>query len=148
MRFCAMRKGISISVTAEDRVGLDAVVGDRNSPQKHVWRVYRPADRRWQGTVAITHAVGKDKRAVWRRQERFMREGIERLTRDKTRLSRTPRGKSGCTGISASPFISPRPPAPGPMLSRASCRTRRAEAAARRLQIDHRVRRRSTASSP
>ena len=33
-----MRKGISITVTPADWVRLDAIVRDRNSPQKHVWR--------------------------------------------------------------------------------------------------------------
>jgi hypothetical protein len=33
-----MRKGISITVTSADRVRLDAIVRDRKSPQKHVWR--------------------------------------------------------------------------------------------------------------
>jgi transposase len=42
------------------------------------------------GTVAIMRAVGKDKRAVWRWQERFMHEGIAGLTRDRTRPSRIP----------------------------------------------------------
>jgi hypothetical protein len=32
-----MREGIDIEVRA-DRARLVAVVGDRNSPQKHVWR--------------------------------------------------------------------------------------------------------------
>jgi len=86
-----MRKGISITVTSADRVRLDAIVGDRNSPQKHVWRariVLLTADGK--GTNAITQAVGKDKTVVWRWQERFMREGIDGLTRDKTRPSRIP----------------------------------------------------------
>jgi transposase len=86
-----MRKGISIVVTAADRVGLDAIVRHRNSPQKHVWRariVLLSADG--IGTVAIMRAVGKDKRAVWRWQERFMHEGIAGLTRDRTRPSRIP----------------------------------------------------------
>jgi hypothetical protein len=34
-----MRKGITISVTPADRVRLDAIARDRNSPQKHVWRI-------------------------------------------------------------------------------------------------------------
>src|SRR5579859_2090479 len=91
VRFCAMRKGISISVTREDRRRLNAIVADRNSPQKHVWRariVLLTADG--AGTVAIMRAVGKDKRAVWRWQERFMQEGVAGLTRDKTRPSRIP----------------------------------------------------------
>jgi hypothetical protein len=33
-----MREGISIGVGAADRERLAAVVADRNSPQKHVWR--------------------------------------------------------------------------------------------------------------
>jgi hypothetical protein len=33
-----MRKGIVVDVTAADRARLEAVVTDRNSRQKHVWR--------------------------------------------------------------------------------------------------------------
>jgi hypothetical protein len=33
-----MRKGIVVDVTATDRARLEAVVANRNSPQKHVWR--------------------------------------------------------------------------------------------------------------
>ena len=33
-----MRKGIEIEVSAADRARLEAIVADRNSPQKHVWR--------------------------------------------------------------------------------------------------------------
>jgi transposase len=86
-----MRKGISITVTAEDRVRLDAIIGNRNSPQKHVWRariVALSADG--NGTLAIARAVGKGKTVVWRWQERFMYEGVDGLTRDKTRPSRIP----------------------------------------------------------
>src|ERR1700751_5717061 len=86
-----MRKGISVTVTSADRVRLHAVVRDRNSPQKHVWRdriVLLTADGK--GTNAITQALGKDKTVVWRWQERFMHEGIDGLTRDKTRPSRIP----------------------------------------------------------
>ena len=86
-----MRKGISITVTPADRVRLNAIVRDGNSPQKHVWRariIVLTADG--QGTNAITRAVGKDKTVVWRWQERFMHEGVAGLTRDKTRPSRIP----------------------------------------------------------
>src|SRR5271155_3721512 len=86
-----MRKGISITVTPVDLVQLEAIVRDRNSPQKHVWRariVLLTADG--QGTNAITRAVGKDKTVVWRWQERFMHDGVAGLTRDKTRPSRIP----------------------------------------------------------
>jgi transposase len=86
-----MRKGISITVTAEDRVRLDTIIRNRNSPQKHVWRariIVLTADG--EGTTAITRAVGKGKTVVWRWQERFMHEGVEGLTRDKSRPSRIP----------------------------------------------------------
>src|SRR6059058_5090636 len=86
-----MRKGISITVTPADRVRLQSIIRNRNSPQKHVWRariVILTADG--NGTSAITRAVGKGKTVVWRWQERFMREGVEGLTRDKTRPSRIP----------------------------------------------------------
>ena len=86
-----MRKGISIEVTPADRVRLDAIIRDRNSPQKHVWRariVVLTADG--TGTIAMTRAVGKGKTVVWRWQERFMQEGVAGLTRDKTRPSRLP----------------------------------------------------------
>jgi transposase len=86
-----MRKGISITVTPDERFQLDAIVRDRNSPQKHVWRariVLLTADGK--GTSAITRALGKDKTAVWRWQERFMQAGVAGLTRDKTRPSRIP----------------------------------------------------------
>src|SRR5260370_1104470 len=38
MRVWGMRTGISIDVSPATRVRLDAIVADRNSPQKHVWR--------------------------------------------------------------------------------------------------------------
>jgi transposase len=42
------------------------------------------------GTVEIMRQTGKSKPAVWRWQERFMRDGVEGLLRDKTRPSRIP----------------------------------------------------------
>ena len=71
-----MRAGISITVTPEDRVQSESVVGDRNTPQKHVWRariILLTADG--IGTNGIVRAVGKDKTAIWRWQERFMQAG-------------------------------------------------------------------------
>jgi transposase len=87
-----MRTGISIDVTASDRERLLAIVADRNSPQKHVWRariVLLSADG--HGTAAIMRQVGVAKTAVWRWQQRFMRAGVDGLLRDKTRPSRIPR---------------------------------------------------------
>jgi len=84
-----MRPGIIVDITAADRDRLEAIVGDRNSPQKHVWRaaiVLATADG--LGTNAIMRRSGKSKTAVWRWQERFARAGVDGLLRDKTRPSR------------------------------------------------------------
>jgi transposase len=84
-----MRTGISITVTPKDRRRLEAIVWDRNSPQKHVWRArIILLTAQGVGTAAITRQTGKDKTCVWRWQERFMHEGVAGLTRDKTRPSR------------------------------------------------------------
>ena len=86
-----MRQGISVNVSAVDRVRLEAVVADWNSPQKHVWRariVLLTAEG--SGTVEIMRRTGKSKTAVWRWQERFMTAGVDGLLRDKTRPSRVP----------------------------------------------------------
>jgi hypothetical protein len=91
VRLCGMRNGIIIDVTPADRARLQSITRDRNSPQKHVWRaqiIVLSADGK--GTTAITRAVGKGKTVVWRWQERFMHEGVEGLTHDKTRPSRIP----------------------------------------------------------
>jgi len=86
-----MRHGIVITVDTADRARLEAIVADRNRPQKHVWRVriiLLTADG--VGTAAIERQTGKDKTCVWRWQERFMLEGVDGLLRDKTRRSGKP----------------------------------------------------------
>ncbi len=86
-----MRTGITFEVCVADRARLEAVVADRNSPQKHVWRagiILATADG--AGTVEIMRRTGKSKPCVWRWQERFMAEGVDGLLRDKTRPSRIP----------------------------------------------------------
>ena len=83
-----MRTGIVVTVTTADRDRLEAIVADRNSPQKHVWRariVLATADG--LGTMAIMQNTAMSKTAVWRWQERFCEEG-DGLLRDKTRPSR------------------------------------------------------------
>ena len=81
-----MREGISIEVSASDRERLAAVVADRNSPQKHVWRSrIILATAEGCGTAEIMHRAEVSKPCVWRWQERFMREGVAGLLRDKTR---------------------------------------------------------------
>ena len=81
-----MRAGIVVSVTPEDRRRLEAVVRDRNSPQKHVARckvIVATADG--FGTNEVMRRSGLSKPVVWRWQERFMQEGVDGLLRDKTR---------------------------------------------------------------
>ena len=75
-----------VNVTPGDRRRLEAIVGDRNAPQKHVWRakiILATADG--CGTAEIMRRSGKAKPVVWRWQARFMAEGVEGLVRDKTR---------------------------------------------------------------
>jgi hypothetical protein len=97
-----MRPGIIIDVTAADRARLEAVVADRNSPQKHVWRaaiVLATADG--LGTNAVMRRTGKSKTVVWRWQERFASDGVDGLLRDKTRPSRiAPFGPEVASGLS------------------------------------------------
>jgi hypothetical protein len=86
-----MRKGIEIEVSAADRARLEAIVADRNSPQKHVWRaqiILATVDG--CGTAAIMRRARVSKPSVWRWQERFMSEGVDGLLHDKTRPARIP----------------------------------------------------------
>jgi len=84
-----MSEGITLSTG--DRSRLAAVVADRNSPQKHVWRariVLLAAEG--LGTAAIIRQSGKSQNAVPRWRQRFRAEGVDGLLRDKTRPSRIP----------------------------------------------------------
>jgi len=80
------RQHIAIDLNVEDKTALERLVEDRNTPAKIVWRARIVlATAAGLGTMAITRAVGTSKRTVWRWQERFIKEGIEGLKRDKTR---------------------------------------------------------------
>jgi hypothetical protein len=60
-----MRNGIVIKVTRSDRRRLQALINDRNRPQKHVWRaeiVVLTADG--VGTNEIIRRTGKSKTCV------------------------------------------------------------------------------------
>jgi len=86
-----MHERTNIQLSAIDRSALEAVVANRNSAQKHVWRakiVLMTADG--YGTAEIMRATGKAKTVIWRWQERFRDEGAAELWRDKTRPSRIP----------------------------------------------------------
>ena len=81
-----MRSDVEVRLGLGDRKRLEAVVADRNSAQKHVWRariVLLTADG--LGTSEIMLRTGVSKPSVWRWQRRFMEEGVDGLLRDKTR---------------------------------------------------------------
>ena len=86
-----MRKGIEIEVR-DDRLEPRTIGrGDRNSPQKHVWRariILATGDG--CGTAEVMRRAGVSKPCVWRWQERFMTEGVDGLLHDRTRPSRIP----------------------------------------------------------
>jgi transposase len=85
------RDDICICVSPSNRTRLAALVGDRNTPCKVVWRaeiVLATADG--HGTNEIMRRTGMSKPCFWRWQERYIDEGVEGLMRDKTRPSRKP----------------------------------------------------------
>ena len=80
------RDDICIHVGPANRARLEAIITDRNSASKAVWRakiVLATADG--LGTNAIMQRTGKAKPCVWRWQERYVEEGVDGLLRDKTR---------------------------------------------------------------
>jgi len=84
-----MHERTRIELSTADRDELEAVVANRNSPQKHVWRakiILLTADG--CGTSEIRRQTGKAKTVIWRWQERFGAEGAASLWRDKTRPAR------------------------------------------------------------
>ena len=77
-----------IAITVEDRVWLERLVADRNTPAKVVWRaqiVVATADG--ESVKAIARTTGKSKPCVWRWQRRFADDGVDGLLRDKTRAA-------------------------------------------------------------
>jgi len=85
------RDDICLYLSPSDRARLDAMITDRNTPSKVVWRakiVLATADG--FGTNEIMRRSAMSKPTVWRWQERYLDEGVDGLTRDKTRPSRVP----------------------------------------------------------
>jgi hypothetical protein len=95
-----LRHAHRFQVSPDDRHRLEAVVRDRNAPQKHAWRAQSvPCTADGLGTNAIMRAIGKSKNRAWRWQERLApsapselcaEEGVDGLLRDKTRPARIP----------------------------------------------------------
>ena len=87
-----MRERCCLWLSDTDRARLAAIVADRNSPQKHVWRaqiVLLSADL--LGTALIMRRTSKAKVSVWRWQARYLEAGVDGLFHDRTRPSRIPR---------------------------------------------------------
>lgn len=89
-QYAGMRRdNICLYVSPANRSRLDAIIKDRNSSRKAVWRAEIVlATAHGHGTNEIMRRTGKSKPCVWRWQERFVDEGVEGLLRDKTRPSR------------------------------------------------------------
>ena len=81
-----MRSDVEVRLGPGDRERLEAVVADRNSAQKHVWRArIILATAEGCGTAEVMRRAGVSKPCVWRWQRRFMEAGVDGLLRDKTR---------------------------------------------------------------
>ena len=81
-----MRNDVEVRLGREDRKRLEAVLADRNSPQKHVWRArIILATAEGCGTTEVMRRAGVSKLCVWRWQRRFMEVEVDGLLHDKTR---------------------------------------------------------------
>jgi hypothetical protein len=81
-----MAQTVCVIVNAPDRERLQAIIGDRNQPRKHMERariVLASAEREPAQRVAAR--VGVSRPTVWRWQQRYAEVGVEGLLRDKTR---------------------------------------------------------------
>src|SRR5271157_236739 len=81
-----MAQTVSIILFPEDHARLAAVIGDRNSPQKHVQRaqiILHSAEKR--SVLDVGRRSGVSRPAVWRWQRRYAEQGVDGLLRDKTR---------------------------------------------------------------
>src|SRR6516162_8376291 len=89
-----MAQTVCVIVSAADRERLQAIIGDRNQPRKHIERaclVLASAEREPAQRVAA--GVGVSRPTVWRWQQRYAEVGVEGLLRDKTRKpGKTPDG--------------------------------------------------------
>lgn len=85
------RDDICLYLGPADRAELQALITNRNTVRKLVWRseiVLATADG--HGTFEIMRRARTSKPTVWRWQGRYLDEGVDGLKRDKTRPSRVP----------------------------------------------------------
>src|ERR1700737_3634937 len=109
-----MHERTNIQLSRSEGIKLEAVVSNRNSPQKHVRRAKIVLlTAAGCGTAEIMQATGKAKTVIWRWQDRFRDEGAAGLWGDKTPPSRIPARLPEAANLGAAP---PRP-APRPAAS-------------------------------
>jgi transposase len=81
-----MAQTVCIILNNDDQRRLRSIIADPSSSQKHVWRARIILLSRERLNVAqIAKRAEVSRPAVWRWQQRFGEEGVEGLTRDKTR---------------------------------------------------------------
>ena len=81
-----MAQTVCVIVSTVDRERLQAIIGDRNQPRKHMERariVLASAEREPAQRVAA--GVGVSRVTVWRWRQRYAEVGVEGLLRDNTR---------------------------------------------------------------
>ncbi len=85
------RDDICLYLGPADRAGLQALITNRNTARKLVWRAeIALATSDGHGTFEIMRRARTSKPTVWRWQARYLDEGVAGLKRDKTRPSRVP----------------------------------------------------------
>jgi len=67
-----MRKDIIVDLGAADRIRLGAIIADRNSPQKHVWRAQ----------IVLLTGAGHGTVEIMRRQEQNLRLALAGAVHD------------------------------------------------------------------
>jgi transposase len=81
-----MAQTVCVIVSVSDRERLEAIVGDRNRPQKHAERARVVlASTQREPVQRIAAQLGISRPMVWRWQQRFAEEGVVGLLRDKSR---------------------------------------------------------------
>ena len=81
-----MAQELCVVVSDEDRARLEAIIGDRTRPVKHVQRariVLLSAER--LPVLQVADRAGVSRPAVWRWQRRYAEAGVAGLLHDKTR---------------------------------------------------------------
>ena len=81
-----MAQTVCVIVSASDKERLEAIVADRNRPQKHIERARVVLASAGSDPVQrVAARLGVSRPMVWRWQQRFAEEGADGLLRDKTR---------------------------------------------------------------